>query len=395
MIVYDYSNTERSNRLNSLATIKNDIEPRNFINYMIGISVRGLEGMFDAKNQLFCYRTIKFEHGVHNEGLSLRYTIISLMGLYMFEACGGKSNIDIRKVFSSLLEKLDRFDNIGDVGLLLWLCSLFEPNKAVFIFNKLRLIDLIKINKDAIYGRTMELSWLLTGLTYLSSIETIYIKDLKVLTEEIYKNLLNNYRGMGIFGHVKKNIYPGGFRSRIGSFADQVYPIYALSKYSTVFGDKNALEIGLKCGESICRSQGEFGQWWWHYDADSGRVIGKYPVFSVHQDGMAPMALFALGKAAGKDFSVHVNKGLHWITGNNELNVNMIDESRNTIWRSMYLKKYIAYKYELLSLLNLESHVEKRNLNVLYETRPYHFGWLLYAFCNVNNTGIENLLIQK
>ena len=381
--------------MGSLATIEKDIEHRNFINYMINLSVRGLEGMFDAKNQLFCYRTIKRGHGVHNEGLSLRYTIISLMGLHMFEVCGGKSNIDNRKVFSSLLEKWNQLDNIGDVGLLLWLCSLVEPKKAVFIFNKLRVKYLMKIHKDAVDGRTMELSWLLTGLTYLSSTETIYKKDLKVLTEETYKNLLNNYRGMGIFGHGKKYIYPSGFRSRIGSFADQVYPIYALSKYSTVFGDKNAIEIGLKCGESICRSQGELGQWWWHYDADSGRVIGKYPVFSVHQDGMAPMALFALEKAAGKDFSVHVKKGLHWITGNNELNVNMIDEPRNAIWRSMYLKKYFAYKYELLSLSNLESHVEYRNLNVLYETRPYHFGWLLYALCNINNTGKEYLLIQK
>ena len=388
------SKINRSNQ-SSMVLSNETQELRSFLIKIINLSINGLEKMFDVKSHLFCFRAKRSEDGVHNEGLSLRYTIISLMGLHKFESCGGKSNINIRKAFSYILEKPDRLDNIGDVGLLLWLCFLIEPTEAGYVFKKLRVKSLMNRYKDAIEGRTMELSWLLTGLTYLASYETKNIKELKSLAEGIYEKILNNYGGHGIFGHVKKSSYSGFFRSRIGSFADQVYPIYALSMYSGVFRDQKAIEIGLKCGESICRSQGEFGQWWWHYDASSGRMIGKYPVFSVHQDGMAPMALFALGKASGKDFSNYSNKGLNWIAGNNELNVNMIDESRNAIWRSMYLKKTIAYRYELLSLFNLNTQVDNRNLSVLYEFRPYHFGWLLYALCDISDTKNERSLIFK
>ena len=33
------------------------------------------------------------------------------------------------------------------------------------------------------------------------------------------------------------------------------------------------------------------GQWWWHYDVRDGSVVERYPVYSVHQHAMAPMAL--------------------------------------------------------------------------------------------------------
>jgi len=73
------------------------------------------------------------------------------------------------------------------------------------------------------------------------------------------------------------------------------------------------------CAEAICRMQGPSGQWWWHYDARNGRIFERYPVYAVHQDGMAPMALFALGEVARLDFSEPIYKGLAWISGNNEL----------------------------------------------------------------------------
>jgi hypothetical protein len=125
------------------------------------------------------------------------------------------------------------------------------------------------------------------------------------------------------------------------------------------------------------------GQWWWHYDAVSGKTIGRYPVYSVHQDGMAPMALFALSEISGNDFSHAIYRGLEWIAGKNELDLNLVDFSRNIIWRSFRRKKYKMYYDEILSLINLDNiGREYKDLTVLYECRPYHFGWLLYAFAD-------------
>ena len=45
------------------------------------------------------------------------------------------------------------------------------------------------------------------------------------------------------------------------------------------------------------------GEWPWHYDSVTGRVVSRYPVFSVHQHAMGPMMLFAASEATGVDFS--------------------------------------------------------------------------------------------
>lgn len=112
-------------------------------------------------------------------------------------------------------------------------------------------------------------------------------------------------------------------------------------------------------------------------------MIGRYPVYSVHQDGMAPMALFALSEASEKDFSHAIYKGLEWITGKNELDLNLVDFSKNIIWRSFHRKKYKMYYDEILSLVNLDNiEKEYKDLTVLYECRPYHLSWLLYAFAD-------------
>jgi hypothetical protein len=61
--------------------------------------------------------------------------------------------------------------------------------------------------------------------------------------------------------------------------------------------------------------------------------------------------------------------------------MNMIDTTQNVIWRSFYQKKFRKYADEILSLTRLTSDEKKyKDLIVLYKCRPYHLGWLLYAF---------------
>jgi len=66
-------------------------------------------------------------------------------------------------------------------------------------------------------------------------------------------------------------------RGHIGSFADQVYPIYALARFGQAYGVQPAVEMAGRCGEAICRMQGPSGQWWWHYDTRTGKVFETYP----------------------------------------------------------------------------------------------------------------------
>ncbi len=347
------------------------------------LAARGLVPMFDSESRLFCYRMKRNENGLIRDGSSVRYTIISLLGLHKLESTGAESPIDVRSTLNSLLETKYRVSDPGDLGLLLWLCALAAPERMDECIASVHSHPVLIGDSDAYEGRTMELAWLLTGLSHAALAHRKYRIKLTDSAVRIFNLLKTNYGGKGIFGHQRRSRFLAGIlRARIGTFADQVYPIYALSKCALAFQIDGAAELSQSCAQAIIRAQGPLGQWCWHYDSSTGEVTRRYPVFSVHQDGMAPMALFAAGEASGIDFSEPIYEGLHWIGGNNELNVNLVSESSKVIWRSIHRNKHRMYLDEAQNLMGLgtETSESRKDLSVNFECRPYHFGWLLYAF---------------
>jgi hypothetical protein len=345
------------------------------------MAISGLAEMFDIEKNLFCFRVKKIDHGLVKEGISHRYTIISLLGLQQIESQGVSSPVSIPDALATLVESMRDIDNIGDVGLLLWLCSMASPQRLIQICSDLDIKNALVHYPDALERRTMELAWFLTGLSHTKLVLKDGIANLSDLAANTYNLLKSNYAGKGIFGHQSLTSFKGMIRGRIGSFADQVYPIYALSRYAQAFSNEEALKIALDCAKTICHLQGSMGQWWWHYDSLTGKVVGRYPVYAVHQDGMAPMALFAINEVSGQDFSKPIIKGLKWIAGNNELGYDLVDTSRNVIWRSIYRQKYKMYCDEALSLFGLNRGGKIfKDIKINFECRPYHLGWILYAF---------------
>lgn len=348
---------------------------------LVSLAIKGLPKMFDANRQLFWYRAKLSDNRLFGEVTSLRYTLIALLGLNNYERGYNRSPIDVQGAVAEIVSRVGEIQNIGDLGLLLWLCALASPDQGIKLYFDLEARRALEYYPDALQSRTMELSWFLTGLTYTALNLSQGRSGLNELVVKTYAMLLKNYGGKGIFSHMNKNTVPGMIRWRIGSFADQVYPIYALTKFANVYGHKEALEIASKCAEVICSWQGPLGQWWWHYDSVTGRVVGRYPVYAVHQDGMAPMALLAIGKAAGIDFKSAVNKGIEWINGNNELGRNLLDTSCNVIWRCISIDKYKRHYEEISSLLKIPKlRIKANEFQIQFECRPYHLGWILYAF---------------
>jgi hypothetical protein len=96
---------------------------------------------------------------------------------------------------------------------------------------------------------------------------------------------------------------------------------------------------------------------------------------------MAPLALFALGESTEQDYTPYIFNGLPWIYGRNELNRNLCETSTNIVWRSIYLPKPMSYIMKAGSLLGFSAETAAPvGLHVNFEDRPYHFGWVLYAF---------------
>jgi hypothetical protein len=240
----------------------------------------------------------------------------------------------------------------------------------------------------------MELAWFLTGLSNWALACPENLSRLNELAYTTFALLKKNRGDQGFFGHLARGKSAVGMaRGRIGSFADQVYPIYAMTRFSQAYQDQSAMQMALQCGRGLCEAQGSLGQWWWHYDSLTGRVLEGYPVFSVHQHAMGPMTLFALGEAAGCDFSPWIYRGLKWINAGNELGFDMEDDSAQVIWRCQYgrtsqIKTYFKAAFDRRDAGT--PFAARKDLEVLFECRPYELGWLLYAFAGRSNRRLSS-----
>jgi hypothetical protein len=347
------------------------------------LALRGLVPMFDAREQLFCHRVVRTERGLVREGLSRRYTVMTLLGLHEVERTGARSPFDTQSVYGSLSRDTTWISGVGDLGLMIWLTSTIVPDQLEELFQRINLETALDRHEDGRQARTTELAWFLTGISNAALACPKMVADLTDLAVEIYRRIKENQGEYGFFGHMSttKSI-PGFLRGRIGNFADQIYPILAMARFASAFGVDEPLGSALECASALCSAQGPLGQWWWLYDSRTGQTSSRYPVYSVHQQGMAPMGLFALEEATGQSFGNHIYKGLRWIYGANELGLDMRDFSQNLIWRCILPKnRQTKYWDTALSLVRqTKEDATAGPLEILFEDRPYELGWLLYAF---------------
>ena len=347
---------------------------------LCNLAATGLVAMLDPERQLFCYTYARTEGGMKRQGLSHRYTMMTLLGLRRYETAGQSSPIEIAPVLDALLSDLSWVESAGDLGLLLWTCAELAPELLPEIYRKAGAVDALERFPDGRLGSTMEVAWYLTGLA------TCVIAghdELPGLAEQLVaaRRILDGNRGRsGIYGHRSRGAWLDGYvRGRVGSFADQVYPTIAFARLSRALKDDAARQTALQTAQRICSLQGPRGEWCWQYDSASGRVVSRYPVYSVHQHAMGPMMLFEAGEACGCDFAGPVQRGLAWISGNNEIGRDFIEPTLGLVWRSIYLKKVNAYADAALRFSRLRSGTAS-DLNICFECRPYELGWLLYAF---------------
>jgi hypothetical protein len=182
---------------------------------------------------------------------------------------------------------------------------------------------------------------------------------------------------------------PSGFRSHVACFADQVYPIHALSYLNSGVPHNVAVEAASACARAICQTQGPAGQWPWHYDVRTGQLLDPYPVYSVHQHAMAPMALRALREFGGVDCRSAIERGLAWLGGAPELDgASLIDERHGFAWRKVGRREPRKLTRRLQAAASvLHPGLRVPGVDALfppcvidYECRPYEIGWMLYAW---------------
>jgi hypothetical protein len=335
--------------------------------------------MYRPEAGLFVFRVRRGPRGLISEGVSRRYTAIALLGLAgepAEAATGVLSGSSPGTVYGRLLDGLDE-SGLGDVALTLW------AGRALDVPGRRLARERLLAMRPADGARpTVELSWALAALSAEARPEDSSVRErlARRLTEAMPASA-------PVFPHVIGG--SAGLRGHVACFADLVYPIQALSLHAKTDADPLSLDAACRAADHVCRLQGPQGQWWWHYDARTGRVIEEYPVYAVHQDSMAPMALFAASAASGRDYGDAILRGLDWLAAAPELGgASLVDEACGIVWRKVARRE----PAKLARALQAGASRLHRNLRVPAldrilpprtvddEDRPYHLGWVLHAW---------------
>ena len=343
------------------------------------LSISGLPLMYEPAERMFVFRVRPNAGGLVREGLSRRYTAITAIGLAAHadaaEAVLGKGGIET--VSSRILDDVATVTNMGDVALTLWAARALKQPELARALDRLRVLD--PVNQP---HPTVEVAWALSALCVDED-----PMDARLRTE-LANRLLQAFNAeTAIFPHMLGGA--SSARSHVACFADLVYPMQALARYGKLTGDQRALDAALRCARHICASQGSDGQWWWHYDVRTGHVVEGYPVYAVHQDAMAPMALFEVAEATGVNFDREIALGLSWLESSPELEgKSLIDPSAGIIWRkvarkepnklSRYMQAAASSVHPSLRAPGLDTIFPPETID--FEDRPYHLGWVLYSW---------------
>lgn len=345
------------------------------------LAIQGLTRMYRPEEGLFAFRIRRRGEALVLEGSSRRYTAIALIGL-AGEAEAVQVSIlagtGVRAACARLVSELDAIENLGDVALVLWAASAAGYPERRGVAERL-----LALQPDEAAHPTVEVAWALAALCADPDV------PVGPLRNRLARRLIASFESRsGMFPHDLGG-RAGGLRGHISCFADLVYPIHALARYAEVFGDGEARDVALRGADALCARQGPDGQWWWHYDRRTGDIVERYPVYAIHQDAMAPMALLALERTAGIDLQPPIAKGLAWLAHARELGGgSLIDQSAGLIWRKVARREPRKLsRYAQAAASRLHPAFRAPGLGTLFppcavdhEDRPYHLGWLLHAW---------------
>lgn len=320
-------------------------------------------------------------------GESLRYAAICQIGIQRWLYHHPEDQNKLPDLWPALRQHLPHITDVGDSALCLW--AAVDAKKDDILEYAQKFYRLWQSQKERC--NAVELGWAVQA-----SVLSLYFNDSNInnLVEPILKECHSLLTGLF---NQKTQLFYRNYRggrlnidSHVACFADQVYPILALSTYADMAGDDISKEYAGAATDSICHYQGSLGQWMWHYDVKGGKVCEEYPVFSVHQHSMAPMAVLASDRTNHSDHSKYLQSGMRWLFGNNELEQNLVCREDGIIWRDIERKEIPKMSRTLRGLCCVAGfsklHAWLKNspwgFKVNYECRPYELGWILYAWAD-------------
>jgi hypothetical protein len=327
--------------------------------------------------------------GAFPAGTSVRYAAIVALGaqhLTQDEQREVLARDTVHELVGGLLSRLDdagptALTSLGDIALICWAAAETGHGGLKTTVDRLIHAD----HDDAVF--TVDAAWVVSALAAVR--EAGGAPGAEEHLERARLRLLEGLQGNELYAHTVGGT--GGrkpvprYRAHVGCFADQVYPLQALAR----LGDDQAVAAADAVAERICAAQGEGGQWWWHYDARTGGVVEGYPVYSVHQHAMAPMALLDLADAGGKPHLDAIARGVRWLTDPPETGQSLLPADAPVMtWRKIARKDpRTTVRGVRAATTRLRPGWRLGSLDRMFppvavdrECRPYELGWLMHTW---------------
>jgi exopolysaccharide biosynthesis WecB/TagA/CpsF family protein len=355
------------------------------IRQLVELAQRGLPAAYRSEPVGFA-QTVRGLRGpagteLRPEGRNLRYGAITALGVARLgeEAqrviLGGLTAVDLAQ---AVAEQTRASRDPGTVAIAAWAAAEVAGMHDAELFGRL---SGLLASGDPL--PIVDIAWMLTA-----AVEAADLADTSRVAAESSARLLEAQGANGIFPHWSRSRVNDRWRAAVGCFADQVYPIQALARLFRATDEERYLTAADSTAQRICELQGPAGQWWWHYDSRTGDVLEKYPVYSVHQHAMAPMALFDLVEAGGADHSASVAAGIRWLATHPEVVEELVSERHSLVWRKVGRReprKAARALSAATAAVNPRLHPPGLDrafpaVKVDYECRPYELGWLLYGW---------------
>jgi hypothetical protein len=366
-----------------------DGETAQLTDRLVDLASRGLPKMYRADSDEFAFTRIFTTTGdrvsARLSGTSLRYAAIAALGVSWLPSdqqpalLGGHRLDDF---VALLVERQAASRNLGDIALVAWSAAQIGHPLLFDAIRRLREFD-----RRTAPEYVVEAAWVVSALAEARA----HLDVEEHLTRARQRLLSSVVPGSPVFPHATGPGLVKSYRDHVACFADQVYPVQALARLHHSGDDPAALAAARTTAEQICRLQGPAGQWWWHYDARTGGVIEGYPVYTVHQHAMGPMALLDLTEAGGGDYAEPIRKGLRWLLGPAELGAGgepmLLDDEGLTVRKVFRGDPHKIVRGLHTVTTRAHSRLRLPVINRVYrptsldrECRPYEFGWLYFAW---------------
>ena len=358
---------------------------RERVPHLVTLAVHGLTDMYQPDGQYFPH-TMRGARSVDGpqlrpQGDSLRYAAIVALGLAALPPLIQKRVLagdEASRLARTVATRAIGNEDSGVIALAAWAAAEAAGEFADELFDDLKIRVASKVPMP-----TVDASWALTA-----AIAAQHLGDTSTFVSTLANRLLVAAGPSGVFPHMLPAEAQSKIRRHVGCFADQVYPIQALSRWFAASQDRTALAAANRCAQVIVDRQGLEGQWWWHYDVRDGSIVEGFPVYSVHQHAMGPMALHELHEVGGDDHDSAIALGLRWLDTHPEVIDELISERLNVVWRKVGRREQRKVVRRIAALTT--ARIPGLHLPLIdrvwppgridYECRPYELGWLLYAW---------------